>query len=40
MSLKVLKIKNLSYYFWDGMIYLKDFDKKYIRVVKRESRTD
>ena len=40
MSLKALKIKNLSYYFWDDMIYLKDFDKKYIRVVKRESRTD
>ena len=33
MSLKSLNIKNLSYYFWDDMIYLKDFDKKYIRVV-------
>ena len=40
MSIKALKIKNLSYCFWDDMIYLKDFDKKYIRVVKRESRTD
>ena len=40
MSLKELKIKNLSYFFWNDMIYLKDFDKKYIRVVKRESRTD
>ena len=36
--MRALNIKNHSYYFWDDMVYLKDFDKKY--VVKRESRVD
>ena len=40
MSFKALKIKNGSNYFWDDQVYLKDFDKKYVRVVKRESRVD
>ena len=40
MSLKSLKIKNESCYFWDDQVYLKNFDKKFVRVVKRESRVD
>ena len=40
MSFKALKIKNGSHYFWDDQVYLKDFDKKYVKVVKRESRID
>ena len=40
MNLKSLKIKNESYYFWDDMIYLEDFDEKFVKVVKRESRID
>ena len=40
MNLKSLKIKNESYYFWDDQVYLKDFDEKFVRVVKRESRID
>ena len=36
MHLKSLKIKNESYYFWNDQVYLKDFDKKFVKVVKRE----
>ena len=40
MNLKSLKVKNESYYFWDDMICLEDFDEKFVKVVKRESRID
>ena len=40
MVVESLKIKNKSYYFWDDMVYLDDFDEKLIKVVKRESRID
>ena len=34
MALKSLKIKITSYYHWDDMIYLDEFDKNLIEVVK------
>ena len=37
MVVKSLKIKNKSYYFWDDMVYLNDFDVKLVKVVRRES---
>ena len=40
MTLKPLKIKIESYYFWDDMVYLNDFNQELIKVVKRESRID
>ena len=40
MVVESLKIKNKSYYFWDDMVYLDDFDEKLIKAVKRESRID
>ena len=40
MTLKSLKAKNESCYCWDDMIYLEDFDEKFVKVVKRESRID
>ena len=40
MTLKSLKVKNESCYCWDDMIYLEDFDEKFVKVVKRESRID
>ena len=40
MALKSLKVKNESVYYWDDMIYLEDFEDKFVRVVKRESRID
>ena len=33
-------MKNESCYCWNDMIYLKDFDEKFVKVVKRESRID
>ena len=33
-----LKIKNKSYYFWDDMVYLDDFNVKLVKVFRRESR--
>ena len=38
MVVKSLKIKSKSYYFWDDMVYLDDFDVKLVKVVRRESR--
>ena len=35
-----LKIKNTSYYFWNDIVYLDDFDVKLVKVVRRESRID
>ena len=40
MTLKSLKVKNESCYYWNDMIYSEDFDEKFVRVVKRESRID
>ena len=40
MTLKSLKVKNELCYCWDDMIYLEDFDEKFVKVVKRESRID
>ena len=38
MSVEPLKIKNQSYYYWNDTIYIDDFDMKYLKINKRESR--
>ena len=38
MSLKSLKIKIESYYFWNDMVYLKEFEPDLAKVNKRELR--
>ena len=38
MVIKSLKIKNQSYYFWSDIIFIDDFDIKFLKIVKRESR--
>ena len=38
MTLKSLKIKSQSYYFWNDMVYLKEFDPDLVKVNKRELR--
>ena len=38
MVLESLKIKSKSNYFWDDMVYLDDFDVKFVKVVRQESR--
>ena len=38
MVIKSLKIKNQSYYFWNDIIFIDDFDIKFVEIVKRESR--
>ena len=38
MVVKPLVIKNNSFYFWDDMVYLKDFDVRNVKVVRYESR--
>ena len=38
MSIESLKIKNLSYYYWNDIVYINDFDIKYLKINKRESR--
>ena len=40
MSIKSLKIKNQSYYYWNDIIYIDDFDIKYLKIDKRESRVE
>ena len=40
MVVEWLKIKNSSYYFWNDMVYLDDFDENLIKIVRRESRID
>ena len=37
MVIKSLKIKNQSYYYWNDIIFIDDFDIKYFRIIKRES---
>ena len=38
MVIKSLKIKNQSSYFWNDIIFIDDFDIKFVEIVKRESR--
>ena len=38
MVIKSLKIKNQSYYYWDDIIFIDDFDIKVFKIAKRESR--
>ena len=38
MVIKSLKIKNQSYYYWDDIIFIDDFDIKFFKIAKRESR--
>ena len=37
MTIKSLKIKNRSYYFWDDTININDFDPKLLKLDKKES---
>ena len=37
MFIKSLKIKNQSYYYWDDIIFIDDFDIKFFKIAKRES---
>ena len=38
MVIKSLKIKNQSYYYWNDIIFIDDFNIKYFKIAKRESR--
>ena len=38
MSIKSLKIKDQPYYYWNDIIYIDNFDIKYLKINKRESR--
>ena len=38
MSIKSLKIKNESMYFWNDMNYLDKFDSQMLKIIKRENR--
>ena len=38
MVTKSLKIKNQSYYYWNDIIFINDFDIKFFKIAKRESR--
>ena len=38
MNTKSLKIKSQSYYYWNNIIFIDDFDIKYFKINKRESR--
>ena len=38
MVAKSLKIKNVSYYFWNDIIYLNKFDNKMLKINKKENR--
>ena len=38
MSIKSLKIKNESYYYWNDIVFIDDFYVKYFKINKRESR--
>ena len=40
MVIASMKIKNSSYYFWNDIVYLDDFDCDLLKIVKRESRID
>ena len=38
MVIKSLKIKNQSYYYWNDIIFINNFDIKFLKIAKRESR--
>ena len=38
MVIKSLKIKKQSYYYWNDIIFIDDFDIKFVKINKRESR--
>ena len=38
MVIKSLKMKNQSYYYWNDLIFIDDFNIKFFKIVKRESR--
>ena len=38
MSIESLKIKNQSYYYWNDIVFIDDFDIKYFKINKRKSR--
>ena len=38
MVIKSLKIKNKSYYYWYDIIFIDDFNLKFFKIAKRESR--
>ena len=38
MNIKSLKMKNQPYYHWSEIIFIDDFDIKYFKIIKRESR--
>ena len=38
MVVKSLKVKNVSYYFWNDIIYLNKFDNNMLKINKRENR--
>ena len=38
MVIKSLKIKNQSYYYWNDIIFIDDFNIIFFKIVKRESR--
>ena len=38
MVIKSLKIKNQSYYYWNDIIFIDDFDIKFFKIAERESR--
>ena len=38
MSIESLEIKNQSYYYWNDIIYINDFDITYLKIDKREFR--
>ena len=38
MSIKSLKIKNESMYYWNDMIYFDKFDSQMLKIIQRENR--
>ena len=38
MNIKSLKIKKQCYYYWNDIIFIDDFDTKYFKITKRETR--
>ena len=40
MVVQALKLKNHSYYFWNDIIFIEDFDPQLLKLVRRESRVN
>ena len=40
MVIKSLKTKNQSYYYWHDIIFIDDFNIKFFKIAKRESRAE